>query len=78
LKEDFEDMDKLTEFITSIKLPKSKDKTTNEIISKLDEKAHAQGLSGAMELMMQDPDMRDIMVRMIGAELKARKESTTN
>lgn len=66
-------MDKLIELITQVKLPKGDDEATNELIEKLDEKAHEQGLSCAMELMMQDPELRGIMVRMIGAELKARK-----
>lgn len=66
-------MDKLIELITQIKLPRSEDEATNELLDRLDEKAHEQGLSGAMELMMQDPGLRGIMVRMIGSELKARK-----
>jgi DNA-binding Xre family transcriptional regulator len=67
-------MDKLMDLIKDVKLPKSKDKATNELIEALDAKAREQGFSGAMEHMMQDPEMRGIMIRMIGAELKAQKE----
>lgn len=60
-----------------IPLPKAENKNDEEMaefIQKLDDDAKQQGLSSWLELLAQDPGMRDIISRMMKAETSALKE----
>lgn len=53
-----------------------KSKSAN-LLRKLDAEAKEQGKSGWLELMIeQSPDMADVLSRIVGAEIAARKSET--